>query len=427
MTDPYLTLQDGLADLTSTRAAGLTRRWSYFKGNQPRVWVTDKFARLFRDLADSMGDNYCGLAVNSRVSRLKVEGWSGPDAEAAEGAWADGGWPIRQSSFYQWGLGYGQVYLIGEEGETGPVLQPNRPTLVSHTASQDNPLMVETATKAWWSRGEWHAVVYDDADVWRFVAPGKAETMPKFDQFRPDPEDEGGPHGFDRCPVIVCYPYGFDSPVLLDTVRGAQDRINKIGSNKFVASEFSAFAQRVFFTRQDIQDEDVVNAPDHAIVLDPGDAEGKASVQELSGGDLAKFDAAKQAEVDTFFTLALLPRHLMVNPGAAPSGAAIKADEGPMVAAVREHQAQFGESMSAGWDLFGWEAESVWENPEVADGLDTAQEVRAYVDSGVPVDAALVRVAGWTQEDVDEMRGTVTEAAPTGPTVVPDLLDGLGA
>lgn len=399
-------------DLSSRQ---LRLRWDYYKGTQPRVWVTPKLRLLFRTLADSMSENYCDLAIHARTSRLEVEGFEGPAAEQAEMLWEQTRMGTRQADWFRWGLVYGRTYLIVADAEDGPVIAPNRPTLVWHLPPADNPTGVEVAVKQWWTPDGWRATVYDESEVRRYKATEADQSRrPDPNAFVLDEDDPGGPHGFDRTPVFPTYPYGWDAPCLIDSISPVQDRINKIGSNKMIAAEFGAFRQRVFFTRQNVTDDDLKAEPDTAIILDPGDPQAAARVQEMSATDLANYDNAKAAEVDALFTIALLPRHLRISGSSAeaPSGASIKADEGPMVEAIYDHQREFEETLEDALTLLNMDAEPVWRDPVSNNEVDQAATVRAFVDAGVPWQAAVKRYAGWTDEDIADAAGGVT--APAG-------------
>ena len=395
----------------------LQLRWQYWRGEQPRVWVTPKLRAMFRTLADSMNENYCDLAIHSRTTRLEVTGWAGTQSEQAQALWDATRMPHRQADLYRWGLVYGHTYLIVAEEDDGPVIAPNRPTLVWHLPDSDDPTDVEVAVKEWWSRDGWRATVYTDTEIIRYACTDhdqKADKRPDAARYILDPDDPGGVHGFERVPVIPIWPYGSEAPVLMDSISPIQDRINKIGANKFIAAEFGAFKQRVFFTRQAVEDGDLKNAPDTAIVLDPGDPSNPSRVQEMSATDLANYDNAKAAEVDALFTIALLPRHLRITGGAVPpSGRAIKADEGPLVEAIYDHHREFGEAYIEALGMLGIEAEPVWRSPVIGDEIDQGTAVVEFVNAGVPWQEAVKRYADWTDEDVAAAEGPGTGAGLT--------------
>jgi hypothetical protein len=406
--------------LAKTQHRHLSARWAYFVGDHPRIYVTPKMREAFKDIADSLVENYCGIAVNARIQRLEVTGWDGGGAEAAQRVWEDGGFPQRQDVMFRWGLVHGGCNLIVQDG----IITANSAALSYAEPDPDDWLGVSWAGKAFLSdEEEWHVTLWDETSIYRYTGPKAIRknldgedkgfvTIPQGTDFHLD-EDEPGTveaHGYDRVPVFPVNPYGYMAPPLIDQISPIQDRINKITANKFVAAEFGAFKQRVFFTRQDVDAYSLRQQPDTAIILDPGDSEGRASVQELQATDLKNYDDAKNAEVDALFTIASLPRHMRVNPGAVPSGEAIKADEGPFVEALRDHQREYGEAFVSALQLIGIDAEPVWRDIEPHDDLINAQVVKTLVDAGLPWQKVASMFLGMSEEDIADAQDVTDEA-----------------
>jgi len=394
----------------------LYARWRYYWGDHPRVYATPKLLEVFRNLADSFVENYCGLAVNTRLARLEVTGWGGDAPDPAQAVWDASRLPQYQDRLYRYGLVHGRAYLIADDDDGQQTLRINPATMAYAEPDPDTPFTVAWGGKAWEAGDGWRATVYHDGEVVRYLSTGQRQG----DTGSYEVESRE-PYPFDRVPVVEVTPYG-DGPPLLDQITPIQDRINKIGANKFVAAEFGAFRQRVFFTRQDVTPFDLRNAPDHAIILDPGDPDGQSRVQELNATDLANYDKAKDSEVDGLFTIATLPRHLRVNPGTPPSGEAIKADEGPFVEAIRDHQRSMAEALADAMRLFGeLEAEPIWRDPEVHNEQAMAATVAEFVGAGVPWQKAVQMYAGWTEDDVAEAEAAASQ--PTGNAVGAALLN----
>ncbi len=380
-----------------TTEAALTRRWQYFTGAHPAIWATQKLQRSFASIVGSMTENYCGLAVQARVTRLAVTGWTGPDAAAAEGLWAVSRLPQRQDRLFRWAVAYGRAYLLLAETGDKQELYPAPPTRVGHLVDDADPNKLRVAgrvqqTQADRSSSSTRTTVtlyYADQTV-TYEGDGT-----RWEQFTLTSEAAG----LGSVPVQVVTPYG-DGPVLLDQIIPSQDRINKLASNKLIAAEFGAFRQRVFFTRQQINDGDLRNLPDTAIVLDPDD--GQAKVQEMSATDLSNYDSSKDSEINGLFTIASLPRHMRVNPGTPPSGEAIKADEAPLVEALLDHQREMGEGIVEALALAGVDAEPQWRNPAPRNELSEADTVSRYVMMGVPWQVAVQKFAGWSLAEVQE-------------------------
>jgi hypothetical protein len=197
----------------------------------------------------------------------------------------------------------------------------------------------------------------------------------------------------------------------MDTLAAPQDRINKITSNKMVAGEFTAFSQRVFFTRQAVDPFDLRQTPDQAIVLDPGDPDGQARVEQLPAGSLTGYLADRNDEIDNLFTLASLPRHMRVNPGAPPSGAALRADEGPFTMVLADHQREIGEGLTALMALLGVDAEPVWRSVQADDDTGSTQAFATAVGGGIPWQMAAREYLGWSEEMVTEAEQLKEQAA----------------
>lgn len=401
-----------LIDATGDRR--LTTRWDYYSGRHPKIYVTPKMRQTFRRLADSFDENYCGLAVNSRLSRLEVVGWDGDGADAAQEVWDRSNLAGRQTRLWRYALVHSSACLIADVADGAePVLRINPATIAYGHPKADDPDVLAWLGKVWQDGARWRATLMYPEESVRLVSTKTKVT--DLGGWEVDPDDPGGPNPLTEqvVPGVVLAPYDEGQP-LIDAISGLQNRINKIASNKFVAAEFGAFRQRVFFTRQQTDPYMLQNAPDHAIVLDPGDTDGRASVQEMGATDLANYDKAKDAEVDALFTIATLPRHMRVNPGTPPSGEAIKADEGPFVEALRGLQVQMGEALKGAMALLGIDADPVWRDPTVHNELTQAQTVQTMVDAGVALGPALTRYAGWTPEEVQESQDATDTAGVAG-------------
>ena len=388
--------------VAQTQNRALPVRWGYFIGQQPKIYLTPKLAETFRALSDSLTENYCGVAVNSRVQRMEVTGWDGPGAASAEEIWRQGGFPLRQDSLFRWGLVHGHAYLAVADG----AIAANPATVMYAHPDPDDWNKVAWAGKCWSNKSDWSVTLWDDTQIYRFVARGRARSRQQVRVQPPGGKDFAlesvERHGFDEVPVVSVNPYGYLGAPLLDQISPVQDRINKITANKLVAAEFGAFKQRVFFTRQELTADSIKQQPDTAIVLDPGESGSQARVQEMSATDLANYDNAKNSEVDALFTIASLPRHMRVNPGATPSGEAIKADEGPFTEAIKDHSREFGQAFVQAFALLNVDVEPLWRDPVVNDDSANAAIVANLVEHGIPWSVAVTKYLGWSPDEVAE-------------------------
>lgn len=405
-----------LRTLQNTNSGLIAARWDYYRGHQQVPYLTDKLRAAFGALSESFVENYCALAVDSRIDRLEVTGFDGPGETAAQAMWDLGGYRQRQDQMFRWALVEGAAYLIVDDDQV--VANPARVAYAQ--PSVNDWLTVDWAGKIWPEGQRWKAILWDEENKYYYnTSKGSASEWLNMRSWNTTTVAaaltfEGmEPHGYGKVPVFPINPYGDMASPLLDRIAPIQDRINKIISNTHVVLEFNAFKQRVFFTRQDVSEGTIRQQPDTAIVLDPGDPDGRSSVVELGGSDLTNHDRLKEATVHALFTVANLPRHMLVNPGHTVSGEAIKADEGPFVAAVRNHQREFGQAFSMALDLIGVQAEPVWKDPETRNDESAARTFAEVVAAGVPWEVAAIRYLGFTQQDVEEalvLRSAATAA-----------------
>lgn len=394
-----------LKTIQNTSNEQLRDRWAYYRGEVPAPYVTEKIRGAFGGLAESFVENYCSIAIDARIDRLEITGFDGPGEGAAEQMWLDGGYQQRQDQMFRWALVEGAMYLVVQDDQV--VANPARVCYAQ--PSTNDWLNVSWAGKVWQDGTRWKATLWDEEEIyyyetekgaaseWTNQRSWNAATVASALQYTGQER-----HGYSQVPVFPCNPYGDMAAPLIDRIAPVQDRINKIITNQFVVLEWSAFKQRVFFTRQDLDPWDVRQEPDSAIILDPGDADAKASVVELGGSEIGGYDAIKDKTIHSLFTIANLPRHMLVNPGVNVSGEAIKADEGPFVSAIHNHQREFGQAFAAALALCGIQAEPVWKDPETRNDQTAAKTVMDLVTAGIPWQTGAMRYLGFTPQEIQE-------------------------
>ena len=399
----------------------LLARHEYYTGQVRPPFLTAKLREMFGSLADSFVENYCAMSIDARIDRLQITGFDGPGENAAELLWDEGGFRQKQDQWFRWALIEGASYLIVQDDTI--VANPARVCWAE--PATDDWLGINWAGKVWQDGTQYRATLWDEDNIYHY-STSKGSASPWITQrswntqtiataFRFDSEER---HGYKQIPVFPVKPYGDGAAPLLDRIAPVQDRINKIIANQMTILESSAFKQRVFFTRQQVDPYDLRQEPNSAIVLDPGDSEGKASVQELGGSDLAGYDDLKDKTNDSLLTIAALTRQMRVNPASPPSGEAIKSDEAPFVKAIFNHQREFGQGFAMALNLIGIQAEPVWESPETRNDPTAAQVVADLVSAGIPWQVAAIRYLGFTPDEIAEAENM---AQQSGGTIAADL------
>lgn len=386
----------------------LIGRWNYYSGNHPAVYVTPKLRELFRNLADSMVENYCSLAIDARLNRLQITGWGGDSSNLATGIWEANGLERLQDRLFRWALVHGRAVIITDPATRSISINPaDRATVITDPDDITRTLAVakrysrdpRPENRATAEPGDWYTLTTDTTTTLHRARDGRWATI----------SETRNTLGY--VPAVEVRPYS-DGPCLIDIIAPVQDRINKLGANKMVTAEFGAFRQRAFITRQPLPPDTVRQQPDHAIVLDPGEPDSPTRIHEFQPTDLTNYDHARNSEIDSLFTLAAIPRHMRMNPGAAPSGAAILADEGPLLEAIETHQKEFGTALSQAMDMLGARgAEPTWRDPAPNDDLLNAQRFGLLVSGGLPWPTAARRALSMPE---DEIMRAIEESAPTG-------------
>lgn len=440
-----------------TRRKAIDRNWRYYDGNHPQLWMTERLRRVFGPLYEgALQTNLCELAVEAVVRRLEVTGWAdkhpaeveeppgGTDPETSTAAVADAAvnfanaqWEanrldLEQEELYRAAQVAGEHYAMvwprytDDVGSTVQAKDDNGIPLYDIVLADARTVYVKLgprgqrlwAVQVWLDVDArcWRAVVYYPDEIVRLrtqptqaAGRGPSRDWPqRADRFLLDPDDGGGQNPMG---VVAVYRFARDKAgrSRLRHLIPIQDKINKLEANKMVAAEFLAWRQRYILSAQDIPDDQLRPAPGSVLVLDPGGdgVEGNQAptkVGEFSATDLSNYDGATKSEIEMFFTVAQLPKHLMVNPGTEPSGDAVKADEGPFVALCDD----WAQMLTGTWEDImadlGADVRPQWDDTEVANGQATALEVKTLTDAGVPVDLALKKAAGWSDDELDELR-----------------------
>jgi hypothetical protein len=406
-------LKWAIDDLRSKTPA-IERHRRYYKGDHPRVWLTTKLRTMFRDMVDQMSENWCKLVIDAALMRIRITGWAGDketQADAFSKLWEENNLEVDQIDLWRRVRRDGEAYTISwhEDGGDESITIVD-PTTVAWPCDQTSRSDAEYVVRLWMDRmeGRWRGTLYFEDDVIRVVGPKRSAgdaTHPEALAFSIDPDDPGGPHGFPSCPVIRWSME--DRPCsVLESVEPIQDKINKLEANKMVAAEFGAFQQRIYLTEQNIEDGDVDQRPDQAIVIHPGAADGRPTqVIQTTATELRNYDDSIKSEIDKLFSVAMIPRHLNAGQGGRPaSGDAAEADEGPFTEMITQFQEVMGACAGELAELYNLEVAPIWRNPVPRPDGQKAVTVTAFKTAGVPLEIVLKKYADWTDEEIEELQ-----------------------
>lgn len=420
----------------------IDRYWRYYEGDHPRVWLNDRFRDMFKSLTDEFIENWCEPVINKPLDRLEVTGWlpitegTEPDKElkntidpdAMVQILEDNDLEIGQSDLYRHVRVAGESYLIvwpteNPKKKSGFDVTINDARWVhwpndKHRSDPEYCVLLFVEDHPETGAPHWNATVYYSEVVVRLIGPKVTPNVlpSSVRYFEPNPVDAGGPHGFDKVPVIRFSPEK-DAKSALKVVIPLQDQINKLKANKMVAAEWQAFPLLAVLTEQTIDERMLQSRPNRMLHLHPGGGEDGAaptSLWQSAPADLTNFDDTIEKEIQKIFTLTGLPRHILVDNNAPISGDGIEADEGPFTELLKNIHRSFGGSWSDLADLCGLNVKPQWRSVDVRSDKSESETVSTFTAAGVKLPEALIKYAGWSQQEVDDMvqrDPTIDEAA----------------
>lgn len=385
----------------------IERRWRYYVGEHDEKVLSPKFRETWHKFSEarSLFTNWCALVVDAPLSRLSIQGWKAPKSESAinraKALWEANALDLESEEVHRHAMVSGEAFVIvwpriDQDGQRVAgvydiSLQDETTMHVEYETRRRNDR--SWAAKVWQDGRRWRAILYYPDEIVKLVTQelGENPQCPRDPEaFGVDFSDPGGPHDFGSVPVVR-FSRDFAGRSKLDDVIPIQDRVNKLVADKLVAAEFGAFPQRWVLSNDGPPPEalragpgSVWNIPPKSTSEESGE-EADTRVGQFPTTDLGNYDRTIQAEVNALFSVAQLPRHLLIDPGVATSAEAIKADEGPMVAAVRGYLNLFSAAWTDVMTLCGVRVESpAWQSVEVHNLTTESQAFQFLTQAGMP-------------------------------------------
>lgn len=425
------------------RRAYIEEREAYYDGEHPLMFATAKFKEAFGDLFAAFADNWCQVIVDSAAERLAIDGFrfgTGEGDDAGDEAGDSDAWELWQRNGLDAMSSIAHVEAI-KLSEASVIIEPVPGKDPRITIEHPNQVMVardrgdhrtrHAALKKWQDDvGYVYCTVYMPDGVYRFRSANPLLQMGEFATAdfieRPDVQHfvPNGPlKGF--VPVVPLY----NNPSLLrggrsdlDVVIPLQNGLNKLMTDMFVASEFSAFRQRLLTGMeiprypeghpqegQPMSEAFIAGVSRLMVVEDP-----EAKAQEFGATDLGNYVKAVDLLVQHVAAQTKTPPHYLVGTVVNASGDALKAAEAGLVSKARGKARQFGEAwedvMRLAFRAKGdtkradaVKAEVVWRNPENRTDSDIADAAVKRRAAGVP-EEFVWEFMGYTPQQIARMR-----------------------
>ena len=368
----------------SMEKSDLEKYRNYYEGVQSLVYGSEKFKAAFGENFREFKDNWAGVVVDALVDKLEVERFTiREDIDAGTATELDKQFQralelthfrFQQDELHEWAVTQGRATLIiWPNPVTGFDLHWNPAEIVRVTYTNMDPFTPAYAVKRWQDEsGEILVTVYTADWVWKFTESNARATLPLNDRYgtiSTIPENDGiGGHLEPRTvfdvhtnatePWPLPNPMGVVPVVEFVNKRGSelsdvipqQDAVNYLLISAMVASEFSSYPQRVFYT--------AAREPSGGFDHSPGkiwrfpvsfDSEGKPvpfAAHEFQPASLDGFRGLHDMMLQDMALTSKTPvRYFMQSDrggrGDAPSGDSLIIDDQPLLDKVEDRQVRF--------------------------------------------------------------------------------------
>ena len=416
--------------MITTALEGLTRRAqetavnrAYFDGRHPIPSASKSLIDPYREVIAGVSENHIPNIVGLCVDRLEVTGFTPVIEDAAGLAAAQVAWDGWQQSRMDLRAGDWltasevtgkQACLVVWPDSRGVVRYwPQQPEAMWAQMSEERPGEVLWAAKAWkGDDGVRRVTLYTTTDVQVWASTDLTNERPAAATYRMETVEE---HPLGVCPVVAVELGRSD----VDAAIGPQQALTKSLMNAAVTGEMYAISTRVYTGVEMVLDPvtgelrgPFEGGPNRTVFLQQaGDV--APSVTDLPGQNPTPFMSQAQDHRQALAMVTRTPAHLLLQGSVPASGLALSIAEAPFVAKVKQRQALYGAViadaarlyllvsmyLSTGQVVAVPELMTTWKRADSQAETDAIQGVVDLTSVGVPLEVALTRLLGWSQEE----------------------------
>lgn len=399
----------------------------YLSGKQPAAFATEAFRTTFGRLFESFAYNRLASVVDAHNDRLQITGFGSDDkglAQAAQEQWDANQMDIREDEATGDALGFGDAYLVVEKDpRTGDIhYWVNDPRLIRVHYADDRPGHLDLAAKRWIDEdGYGRLTIYTESKVERYITRNKQEggfLHASTGQWeRHDTDDSPWSYTLDVDDTVPVFhlanasrsgDYGVSEIKLLVPL---QDAINYVLMSSMVATEFSAFSQKVIMGVQPEDDDEKAMFNEFQVgvrrILTLFDENAK--IGEFSPTNLTAYIDLAEFWDTTVSRVSRVPVHYLKGTTASnESGEARRLNEAPFTSKIRNYQRRlgysYGDALRYGLRLSGMDVPPGairvnWQDAAPHSEMDTWEIIRLKQSAGMPFRSAL-REAGYDPEQI---------------------------
>lgn len=428
---------------------------NYYDGEQGLVYGTDKFQELFPSF-DGFEDNWCGPVIDAMADKIKLlgvsidsedeedEGDKEGTSDLAQQIWnvfRDNDIDEQQADLTEGVFVEGRAaVIVWRDEELGARIDWNPAKLVKVRYAEDDYRKIDVAIKRWEGpSGRVYVNVYDENEVRKYEETGRLSTTetkpPGVTGTVPERSPSMGlgfrfvegeqwplPHDFGEVPVVE-FPNKRGSE--LSDVIPLQDAINYLLVSTFVAAEFDALRQRVFFTHLKEPEGGWKNTPGQVWHLSPHlDADGRAThgqADEFSGADLGAYRQIIEMVLQHLALTSKTPVRMFFKSdrggrGDAPSGESQLIEDEPLLDKVEDRMTRLGnkwfhvvrlvaKAIEVDAPIRG---EMIWLDPRSKYRSNLLDEAIKMMELGLPL-SWIVKKLGLQPEELAELQSALEE------------------
>ncbi len=394
----------------TNKAAGLSKLWAYYDGEQPLEYSTERLNELFRGINVRFNENWCSVVVDSVLDRLHLSGFDSQNARVKavlDSVLDANGFVLDAHDAHKTAAVTGEAFIVAwNEGDI-PEMYVHDPRMCALFYDPDRPKVKRFAAK-WWKPDDksWMMRLYYPERVELYAA--KSENPNNASAFKWVKTDE---NLYGKVPVFhlrATRRAGKGSQ--LTNIITLQDAINKLIADMMVAAEYGAFKQRYVISNADVAT--LKNSPNMIWNIPAGDGSGQETqVGQFEETDLDGYLSAIDKLAAAISIISKTPKHYFMATGSNLSGDALIALEAPLVSKAKH----LIEAYTGTWvelaeflaELGGapakpGEIKAIWQAPETIQPLAQAQARQLNVAAGIPLREAL-RMEGKARGEIEQI------------------------
>jgi hypothetical protein len=407
---------------------------AYYDGNQPEVFQSQRWNRIFRFENADFRFNFAKTVVDSVHNRLDIKQVMAVEQSANDylnTVFDQTDIKLDMNEIHRNALVYGDCYAIVWPDANGVVaIDYNSPKTTTLVYDQENPRIKSFAAKMWQIETETEKVIklnlYYPDRIEKYEGRGDLEILTHAPQLA---LVETVPNPWNEIPVFhfrTHKPYG--KPEHYDAY-GPQDAINKLINTHMYTVDYQGAPQRYALANgnntaelEDFAEDDTARENLSSLQNGPGQLwylQGVSAVGQFPAADPATFTNPVNEFVADMAAITSTPIHYFTSGSYIPSGEALRVSEAPLTKKVLNRQLAFGSTWR---DLFKLmlriegitsDVEIVWANPETIDSVDQWDIAVRKKSVGMPLEQILIELGYDT-----EIAAQVAEASvvPTNQT-----------